>query len=139
MSHDREFLNNVVTSTIVFEEGGVQEYVGGYDDWLRQRPTEELGSAASGVRNEAVKSQQNMEREPVKKKLAFKEKQEFEQLPKRIEETEAAIAKVHANMATAGFYQRSGEEIAEETNRLKELEAKLEAAYARWEELMERA
>jgi len=132
VSHDREFLNNVVGSTIVFEDGGVKEYVGGYDDWQRQRGTR--------LATEAAKSQAKVEPDvkpqataTPKKKLSYKEQKELDGLPALIESLEAQLAELHAAMAAPEFYKQAGDRIAAEQERLKSLEGSLSAAYARWE------
>ncbi len=130
VSHDRSFLNNVVTSTLVFEgEGRVTEYVGGYDDWLRQRPApaENRPAAPKKERPARPKSKPN--------KLGFKEQRELEMLPKRIETLEAEQEEIHRCLADPVFYQGEGAEIAAQRTRLQEIETELEAAYGRWEEL----
>jgi ATP-binding cassette subfamily F protein uup len=141
VSHDREFLNNVVTSTIVFEhsgmKGGVKEYVGGYDDWLRQRPPlESVAASAKAVtqanRNASPSPGRSAE---VPRRLKYKEQQELAGLPAAIEKLEAEIAALHDSMARPEFYQQSGEQIAQETARVKDLDARLAAAWQRWEEL----
>ncbi len=135
VSHDRTFLNNVVTSTIVFEEGGAREYFGGYDDWLRQRKTapatREKGTAAART------SRRSTSEGPAagKRKLTFKERQELDALPGKIEAYDAEIAALHLEMAEPQFYQQPGTQIAAEQARLKQLEEHLAAAYQRWEDL----
>ncbi len=136
VSHDRAFLNNVVTSTIVFEPGGVREYVGGYDDWLRQRSAEVAEAAEQAVTL-------SKERKPAAEKGAaatsrrrtYKEKLEFESLPETIAKLDVEIAKLHAEMANPEFYQRPPQTIAEKSTQLKDFDQRLAAAYARWEEL----
>jgi ABC transport system ATP-binding/permease protein len=133
VSHDREFLNNVVTSTIVFEDDGVREYVGGYDDWLRQRkPRVPLASEPS-VSRLSGRNVASVAEGP--RKLSFKERRDLETLPMAIEEFEAEIAELHRQMAEPQYYQQPGERIAAEQLRLKQLEEQLAAAYQRWEEL----
>ena len=132
VSHDREFLNHVVTSTIVFEPGGAKEYDGGYDDWLRQRkpPAETKPAAkqlAAPVRPTAAESG--------KRKRSFKEKKELESLPQTIEQLEADIAAIHDDMSKPEFYQQASEKLAAEQARLKDLESRLKTAYERWETL----
>jgi ATP-binding cassette subfamily F protein uup len=149
VSHDREFLNNVVTSTIAFEPGGVREYVGGYDDWLRQRsdPNQDLSEKdrAKGQRNsqpaeQATQPAASSTRDQAgKRRLKFKEQQELAALPGRIEQLEAEIAALHDSMAQPEFYRQPGEQIAFAKTRLSELETQLTAAYHRWEELAELA
>ena len=140
VSHDREFLNNVVGSTIVFEPNGVHEYVGGYDDWVRQRDarqareTEQLRVKQSKIQpgsQQAIAPQRQSE----KHKLSYHERRELESLPARIESLEAEIAARHELLAQPDYYQQAGEVIAQGQADLQELEAELAAAYTRWDEL----
>ncbi len=131
VSHDRAFLNNVVTSSLVFEgEGRVTEYVGGYDDWLRQRKVE----TSSPVKNEEKKERPRPQREKPRKST-FKEREELDALPQRIEELEAEQQRIHASMADPAFYRESGNKVSEYKARLEVLEKELAEAYKRWEEL----
>ena len=132
VSHDRAFLNNVVSSTIVFEPSGVKEYVGGYDDWLAQRKKEE--DAVDSSPKPAAKPRTNPKADG-KRKLSYNEQRELKDLPARIEEFEAAVASLHEAMAEPEFYKRPGAEISAAQAELNELETQLRAAYARWEEL----
>ena len=132
VSHDRAFLNNVVTSTIVFEDGGVREYVGGYDDWLRQRKPRPTRRASEGVPSPTRSVGEEL---PVKRKLSFNERRELDSLPAKIEQTEAEVAALHQQMADAAFYQQPGPQIAAAQAELKQLESELAAAYERWEAL----
>ncbi len=130
VSHDRAFLNNVVTSTLVFEgKGKVMEYVGGYDDWMRQRlsvvPEIEAASVANKAATKAPK--------PKSKKLSYKDQLELDGLPKKIEELDAELASAQDAIAQPGFYHQDGATIAEANKRLEQLEQDLEHAYARWE------
>ena len=130
VSHDRAFLNNVVGSTIAFEgDGKVAEYIGGYDDWLRQRP-----EVPSKNELEAEKPKQQKAAAPGKK-LSYKYQRELELLPARIEELETQIGSLQESMAAPEFYQQDAEVIAEQGNSLKQLQVELEQAYERWEEL----
>ena len=135
VSHDRTFLNNVVTSTIVFEEGGVREYVGGYDDWLRQRQAGASPHAPARTAALARQPEASARSRAGKRRLTFKERQELDALPATIEKCEAEIAALHREMAEPQFYQQPGTQIAAEQARLKQLEEQLAAAYQRWEEL----
>jgi ATP-binding cassette subfamily F protein uup len=128
VSHDREFLNNVVSSSLVFEQGTVREYVGGYDDWLRQRPVERTPVTAS-----APKPAKPLQKP--KPRLSFKLQQELAALPGRIKQLEGEIAELHTAMSQAEFYQQSGQQIAAAQSRLKDLEEKLTLAYQRFEEI----
>ena len=133
VSHDRAFLNNVVTSTIVFEDGGVKEYDGGYDDWVRQC------GATEAAKQPKTKSTKTASPKPFestgKRRLNYNEKRELTELPQKIEKLEAEVAAFHKKMADPEFYQRSGDAVAEETRKLKELEDTLTETYQRWEEL----
>ena len=134
VSHDRAFLNNVVTSTIVFEPTGAREYVGGYDDWLRQR-SEQLAMPEAAAKPKAAPKQEAKPAAASKRKLAYKEKRELETLPQTIQQLEAAADKLHQEMAASDFYKQPSEQIAPKQTALKEVEAKLAVAFARWEEL----
>lgn len=142
VSHDRAFLNNVVTSSIVFDaDGEVREYVGGYDDWLRQRPQQEEKSAAQ----EEQKQKRTRARADGKRKLTFNEKRERDQLqqeldamPERIEALEQAQEDLNAKLADPDFYQRDPEGFARATEELQKQEAELDAALERWEAVEER-
>jgi len=130
VSHDRDFLNRTVTSMIAFEGGGqVAEYVGGYDDWLRQRPE----SAQSEVPEEKpVREKPKPARE---RKLSFKEKRELEALPQQIEALEYEQDQLHERLADPSLYRESGGQVAELNTRLSSIETELEACYQRWDEL----
>jgi ATP-binding cassette subfamily F protein uup len=141
VSHDREFLNNIVTSTIVFEDGNAREYVGGYDDWLRQRKSEDSEKeAAKRDKPSATRSaEKSSSLATSKRRLSYKEQQEHQALPARIEQLEAEIAALHDAMAKPEFYRQPGGAIVSEQSRLSELESRLTAAYSRWEELEQRS
>jgi ATP-binding cassette subfamily F protein uup len=134
VSHDRTFLNNVVTSTLVLEgEGKVNEYVGGYDDWLKQRPKlpVEPKEKKEPKREKIPKPQRGT------RKLTNKEKYELETLPQRIEELEAEQDQLYQSMADPGFYKQDGKTIAAARARLETLKHELTQCYQRWEELEE--
>ena len=133
VSHDRAFLNGVVTSTLAIEpDGQVKEYDGGYDDYLRQRsaqaPVESKSSGAATPPAPAAAREKS-------KKLSFKERRELESLPARIEALETEIRQLHEGMADPAFYKREGAAIAEANARLAELETELATVYERWEAL----
>lgn len=136
VSHDRAFLNNVVTGTLVLEGGGtVGEYVGGYDDWLVQRPlpTEPPPPPPPGPREKP--RTKTGEQRP--RKLTNKEKNELETLPRRIEALEAEQDELYKVMADPGFYKQEKHAAAAANARLETLKQELAAAYLRWEELEE--
>ncbi|WP_028322019.1 ATP-binding cassette domain-containing protein [Desulfatiglans anilini] len=133
VSHDRAFLNHVVTSVLAFEGGGrVTEVVGGYDDWLRQRPKD---AAASGP--EKAKHAKPRPRKEAPRKLTFKEQRELELLPDRIEGLEAEKRDLFAAMAEPELYRSAGADVTRLQSRLHALEEEIDAAMARWEELEE--
>jgi len=134
VSHDRAFINNVVTSTLVFEgEGRVAEYVGGYDDWLRQ--SRQRTDAAPVTARAEEKKEPARPASGKQRKLTFKEQKELDELPKRIEELEAEQQRLHATMADPAFYRESGNKVASTTTRLENVEKELATVYKRWEEL----
>jgi ABC transport system ATP-binding/permease protein len=136
VSHDRTFLDNVVTSTLVFEgEGKVGEYAGGYEDWKRQRaavPIRELPklSAPSAVTSAVAEKPSNKTR-----KLSYKERRELEALPEKIEALEAEQSELHRLMGNGDFYRQPGEKITAGMERLEAVNKELEACYTRWETL----
>ncbi len=137
VSHDRAFLNDVVTSILAVEpDGQVKEYDGGYDDYLSQRredvPAETKSKTASPPTTTATTENR-------RRTLSYKEKRELEALPIRIEELEAARQRWHDTMADPAFYQREGSEIAEAKAELDTLERELAEAYERWESLEAKA
>ncbi len=142
VSHDRAFLDNVVTSTIVFEgDGGVREYVGGYEDWLRQRPAPltagEKRDAAPAAGPEPAAQPGRAEASP--KKLSYREQREFEELPARVEALEQEQRLLNATVQDARFYTKPADEIRASLARLDAIGPELTAAYARWDELDARA
>ncbi|MCK0537862.1 ATP-binding cassette domain-containing protein [Alcanivorax quisquiliarum] len=133
VSHDREFIDNVVTSTLVFEHGRVNQYVGGYQDWLRQRPpAPEEKKPAKPAEPPAAKPAAAT---PPARKLSYSERLELEKLPGEIEQLEADIAALHTRMAEPDFYQQAPAEIAQAQEKLASLESTLETRFARWETL----
>ncbi len=152
VSHDRAFLNNVVTSTLVFEsDGRLREYVGGYDDWLRQRKARVAasgargargGAADTGARPAAAQATPLAEGAPTaglpraKRKLSYKETKELETLPQRIEALERERDELGATLSSSEFYAGNDSgQVATTNARLAAVEAELGAAFARWEEL----
>ncbi|HWS77215.1 MAG TPA: ATP-binding cassette domain-containing protein, partial [Thermomonas sp.] len=136
VSHDRDFLDNVVTSTIVMEgEGRIGEYVGGYSDWLRQRA---VAPAAAPARPQAVPAAQPAAPATpaaARPKLSFKDQRELDELPGRIMKLEAQLADFTARMAEPGYFQRDAVVVAADNMAMAAGQAELDAAYARWEQL----
>jgi ATP-binding cassette subfamily F protein uup len=133
VSHDRAFLNNVVTSTMVFEgKGRLQEYVGGYDDWLRQRTEQHEPSKTA-----PAEQRQKKDRPPKEKqKLSYKETRELGELPLIIEALEQEKELLLETLNSPAFYaSRDAGEINKANDRLKALEEELDGAYGRWDEL----
>lgn len=140
VSHDRTFLNNIVTSTLAFDKDGeVRAYPGGYDDWVAQRKAMDAQvakrsaatkSGKTQTRQTAVKAQATPSR-----KLSFKEKQLLQSLPKDIEHHEAEIARVQAALNDPDMYQKEPGRITDLSEELKKLEAKYESLVEQWIEL----
>ncbi len=135
VSHDREFLDHVVTSTIVFEDDGrIQEYVGGYSDWLRQghalAETDSPHAAKSRKRHAAERRQR---RKPTK--LSYKDQRELDQLPAEIESVEASIADMQQKIADPEFYSQDHVIVQTAVQELADAEAILEQRVDRWSEL----
>ena len=131
VSHDRMFLDRVVTSTLVFEDGVVNEYVGGYSDWLRQRKPPEAGKRQST--NKPCTTTTTVKPRAVK--LSYREQRELDQLPQHIEQLETEIDDIHQCMSNPDFYRLPRDEITTRKERLSSVEAELQTAYRRWEEL----
>lgn len=128
VSHDRAFLNNVVTSTLVFEGNGIiEQYVGGYDDWLRQRKVDETPKAAPVATSGKPKS--------TAKKLSYKDQRELDQLPEQIESLEIQIGEITELISQPDFYKTERTEIEKTEQQLAEIQQQLNRSYQRWEEL----
>lgn len=134
VSHDREFLDNVVSSTLVLEgEGKIGEYVGGYTDWLRQRPSA-LAPSIKSLESKTVAAAAAPVAE-AKRKLSYKDARELEQLPRRIETLEADIAARSEAMNDPDFFRQDNAALTKANEALSKLQAELDTAYARWAEL----
>ena len=137
VSHDRAFLDNVVTQTLVAEGGGKwREYVGGYSDWLAQRPAA-ASMSASPVPSE--RGDRKPSRQPQKVKLTFKEQRELESLPSEIEALEHEQHDLTARMASADYHKQGHEKSKADRQRAEEIERLLERAFERWGVLEEKA
>ena len=148
VSHDRAFLNNVVTSTIVMEgEGLINEYVGGYDDWLSQRqpevkpePSKIKVKGKEEKAKEKLKKEAVQEKQPiVQRKLTYKEQKELDALPLKIEKLEEEQNSLNILFADLSFYEKPPEEIARNKSRSEAISQELEQSYARWDYLAELA
>jgi ATP-binding cassette subfamily F protein uup len=137
VSHDRRFIDNVVTSTLVFEgDGRVTEYVGGYEDWVRQRaasnePSREAAreaAAAPPLRPAAARA-----------KLSYREQRELTELPAKIHALEEEQLQLQANIAAPDFYREPAHVITETLARADEVQNELLVAMERWDELDSRA
>jgi ATP-binding cassette subfamily F protein uup len=141
VSHDRAFLDNVVTSTFVFEgDGVVEQYVGGYEDWLRQRraTTERRSDATSRTHRQPARPAERtsaVATSTATKKLSYRERREFEQLPSRIEALEAEQRALGDTIANPAFYKQSATAIEEALERAGQIERELSDLYERWDEL----
>jgi ATP-binding cassette subfamily F protein uup len=137
VSHDRTFLDNIVTSTLVFEgDGQIGEYVGGYEDWLRQRPSDD---SSSNARKKSAQEKGQVDVSTIQaekaRKLSYKETRELASLPELIEELEEEKGELEAKVSDSTFYQQDKEIITDTMQRLEYLGMELEQAYQRWEEL----
>ena len=138
VSHDRTFLDNVVTSTLVFEgDARVEEYVGGYEDWLRQRKPQGPSDKSSKDKAEKTEKAPQKERKNIvqKKRLSYKEKRELEALPERIEALEQGQQQIEQQVSQSEFYQQDKENITATLSRLDQIRSDLQHAYDRWEYL----
>ena len=139
VSHDRAFLDNVVTSTLVFEgEGRIQEYVGGYHDWLRQRPeplADKPQKTSKEVTGKPVQDTASVAVEPAKKKLSYKLQRELDMLPSQLEQVEAEVEALHEETGAADFYSQDHEYVTSRLSALQEKESELEQLMERWVEL----
>jgi len=143
VSHDRVFLDNVVTSTLVFEgDGRVQEFVGGYEDWIRQRQRRApLQRGLSRNETAPLKGRPTSSPQPPapgprsRTKLSYKEQRELEALPPRIEAIESEQRALENKIGGADFYKESAEAIKASLARVEELQRELTGAYARWDDL----
>jgi ABC transport system ATP-binding/permease protein len=142
VSHDRTFLDNVVTSTLVFEgDGRVGEYVGGYEDWMRARGHASPRAAPTKPKLTIVATpiEATDKHDGKPRKLSYRESRELEALPGMIEALEAEQARLHTATSDPAFYQQAGDRIAAAVGRLEEIERELASCYARWEELEARS
>ena len=136
VSHDRDFLDNVVTSTLVFEEDGdLQEYVGGYKDWAKRgKGLLETDSPNGQGANDSANYIDNAEVKKTKK-LSYKLQRELDGLPARIEELEKYIQELTSKVETPDFYDKPYEETSEVLEQLSAAQQELDSAMDRWSEL----
>jgi ATP-binding cassette subfamily F protein uup len=128
VSHDRAFINNVVTSTLAFEgNGAFNSYVGGYNDWLRQR-TQQLNQSSKPKKTETRVKKKTT-------KLSYKDQRELDALPDQIEKLEIEIAEISQQMSDPEFFKGARDQVQKIENRLSELQKQLSHCYERWEML----
>ena len=137
VSHDRAFLDNIVTSTFVFEgQGRIGEYVGGYEDWLRYQQKLKKKASTSGDKPASIKAPVSQPKAEVnKRKLSYKEQRELEMLPAKIEQLENEQQQLQQQVSDSGFYKQDSNDIAVTLAQLEKVATELEQAYARWEDL----
>lgn len=139
VSHDRKFLDNVVTSTFVFEGNGkIAEYVGGYEDWLRQRPKTVVSqSPNTNKASTPVKTVPVVQSAPVsgKRKLSYKEQRELAELPEKIDALETELNELQTLASQPDFYRQPSEQTAKILNKINKLEKDLADSYQRWQDL----
>lgn len=135
VSHDRAFLNNIVTSTLILDgTGNVSEYVGGYDDWHKQIE-QTLASGTKPKADSVIRGESKADSKPAARKLSYNEKRELEELPRQIEMLEAEQHQLTVKMEDPEFYKEDGATITQAVNRLQELHEELSRVYQRWAEL----
>jgi ATP-binding cassette subfamily F protein uup len=133
VSHDRSFINSVATSTIVFDDDNqVREYVGGYDDWVKQRALDKRAEAPAKKAGAAKPVAKKVNK---KSSLTYQEQIDLEALPKEIEQLELKQTELHNKIAAPEFYQQSQDKIAKTQEELELLTTDLEAMYERWDAL----
>ncbi len=144
VSHDRTFINNLVTSCFVFEGNGkISEYVGSYDDWLRQKPKAKKDPTKNKKANKnttdsspsQAKTKEKEQHKKSEKKLSFNDQQELNKLPNEIEKLENKVTELEAKMADPEFYKQEHIKTAAVTDELQEINATLKTKYQRWEDL----
>ena len=133
VSHDREFLDNVVTRTLVFESGELNQYVGGYQDWLRQRSMPPSRTSKKNATGYSVKAQKPHRDNRGRDSLTYAQTLELRELPARIETLEARQQALHERMSDPAFYRQEATEISATQRELEEVETELENAFHRWE------
>lgn len=138
VSHDRQFLDNVVTSTMVFEaDGKIQEYVGGYSDWLRQgKDLAEVDIPNAKKRKRQARHKSSAGQQA--KKLGYMEQRELSRLPVNIEQLEATVAALEQQISAPDFYSQNHAEVQQTLAQLNEVQQALDTAIERWAELEQR-
>ncbi|MBT3321544.1 MAG: ATP-binding cassette domain-containing protein [Anaerolineae bacterium] len=132
VTHDRTFLDNLVTSTLILSgDGQVRNFIGGYDDWQKEKEAEKKKE----TKKKSKKASSPALKKKKKKKRSYKEERELEKIPTKIEALEAEQAKLNAILADPIFYQKKGTEVSIAVERLKIIEKELEDVYTRWDEL----
>lgn len=136
VSHDRDFIDKVVTSTIVMEGDGVlSEFVGGYDDWLRQRATVSTEQSNVKKKNDKSTLATKPSTDANAKKLTYKDKLALEKLPGLIEELESSIEAMQTKMSDSDYFKSDAAVMAEDKTKLETMETELTTAYKQWESL----
>ena len=137
ISHDRAFMDNVVTSTWVFDgKGNIDEYIGGYQDYLEQRPDQTAVDQKSAVKKAIAKAEASVEA-PKKVKLSYKDQRALEQLPAEMEALEKEQAEINAQLADGSLFVSNNDKAMKLSARLAEIDEQLLEKMERWEELEE--
>ncbi|WP_456408358.1 ATP-binding cassette domain-containing protein [Thiolapillus sp.] len=139
VSHDRVFLDNVVTSSLVFEgDGRVNSYVGGYSDWLQQRKTQASANGDTEEKRRAAKPIASVNVKGASGKLGYKEQRELDALPGEIEDLETRRKMLESELSDPELYRNEPERVATLTSEMQDLDRQLEEKYARWDILEEK-
>ncbi|HNM36877.1 MAG TPA: ATP-binding cassette domain-containing protein, partial [Anaerolineales bacterium] len=135
VSHDRAFLNNIVTSTLILDgSGDVKEFAGGYEDWKKQ--LDEVPASKPNIKPaQTTQTESKSDSKPAVRKLSYNEKRELEELPQRIQKLEEEQHQLTVKMEAPEFYQQDGSIITQAVERLEQIQKELSQAYERWGEL----
>ena len=137
VSHDRTFIDNLVTTTLILSgDGRAHKYIGGYDEWKKEQEAKEKQQAE---KKKTPKATPASGRKKNSKKLTYKEEHELKEIPAQIESLESEQAQLNASLSDPTFYQGNDAEVSQAVERLKVIEAELLARYDRWETLEEQA
>jgi len=135
VSHDRAFLNNIVTSTYILDDGNVTEHIGGYDDWHKLIQDSKPASKSTPEPVSKKQTESNAETKSAPRKLSYNEKRELEELPKKIEVLESEQHELNIKMESPEFYTQDGATITQAVDRLQAIQDELSRLYHRWGEL----
>ena len=140
VSHDRRFMDNVVTSVLAFEgDGRVSEYVGGYSDWAqRQRTATPTGDPPLPTATTAGGADRRADKPKARRKLGYREQRELAQIPQRIDTLESSQVTLSGRVSQSDFYRQPQSQVTDTLQQLQQIGVDLQQLYQRWEELENR-